>query len=348
MLNIVLRVGRKVFGRVREWALGYGGLPTRIYFALFNEGFRREMTAVSMGIKRYTSTSTDDFYLLRRNVHMLEKGLTMQPRRSEFALDYILETVLAYAALLEDDVRHWSDTAESHWCASVLADYFSVTSSVDSDYVRARSVYDDLWGRRTVMNGYGPAVHIKEPPAVGYDELADLATRRRSVRWYDGMAVPREMVDRAIVVAQESPTACNRQPYRFLVADQTETLSALVDIPMGTKGYGHQIPGLIVVIGDLSAFFDPRDRHLIYVDSCLASMGLILALESQGISSCVINWPDMPERERAIRRVIPLADHERVIMMISYGYAANDGMAPASAKAELDRVRAFFDETRRD
>ena len=161
------------------------------------------------------------------------------------------------------------------------------------------------------------------------------------MRWFSDREVAREKVDAAVSVAAEAPTACNRQPYRFAIFDNQVDVQAVAEIPMGTRGFRSQIPGIIVVIGDLSAFFDVRDRHLIYIDSCLASMGLLLALETQGISSCVINWPDMPDREQRMRELLGLAEHERVIMLIAYGYPLEDGLAPFSAKAPLSEARSY-------
>jgi nitroreductase len=110
---------------------------------------------------------------------------------------------------------------------------------------------------------------------------------------------------------------------------------------MGTSGYNHQIPGLIVIVGNLGAFFDQRDRHLIYIDGCLAAMGLIFALEAQGVNSCCINWPDLPDREAAMRNLLGLKKYERVVMLIAYGYADPSALVPFSAKRTLDDVRTF-------
>lgn len=151
----------------------------------------------------------------------------------------------------------------------------------------------------------------------------------------------RDLVDRAVEVAAESPTACNRQPYRFEIFDDPVSTAKVAAIPMGTDGYEHQLPGLIVIIGNLAAFFDRRDRHLIYVDGCLAAMGLVYALESQGVNSCCINWPDLPDREADMRRLLGMANYERVVMLIAYGYADPAALVPFSAKRPVGEIRRY-------
>src|SRR5690606_16318467 len=109
--------------------------------------------------------------------------------------------------------------------------------------------------------------------------------------------VARELIDRAIEVGIQAPSACNRQPFRFLILDEPELVARVAKIPMGTAGYAENIPALLVAIGQLRAFHSERDRHLIYIDTALALMGVQLALETLGLSSCSINWPAIPEKE---------------------------------------------------
>ena len=50
---------------------------------------------------------------------------------------------------------------------------------------------------------------VAGPAPVKYEELLDLARRRRSVRWFLQKAVPREMIDRAVAVAALTPPSVN-------------------------------------------------------------------------------------------------------------------------------------------
>ena len=133
----------------------------------------------------------------------------------------------------------------------------------------------------------GPA----EPPPVKYEELLELARRRRSVRWFLPKPVPREMIDRAIAVAALSPSACNLQPFEFRVFDDAELTQKVASIPMGTVGFRHNFPAIVVLIGKLYAWFSEPDRHLIYIDASLAAAAFLFGLEAQGLGS----WP-LPRR----------------------------------------------------
>lgn len=304
----------------------------------------RERRYVKRGIRAYKRSvgSGTDLYLLRRNVHRLEKGLTMRPVRNRFATDYIGPTVDAFRAGLAAGALQ-PGHPEFSWMHSVLSSYFAATAtSTHSAIVRARSIFSAAVAAiDEATPEFGPHQAVPLVPTVKIDDLEALATGRRSVRWFTSEPVARDIVDRAVAVAAESPTACNRQPYRFEIFDDPASTAKVAAIPMGTDGYDHQIPGLVVIIGNLAAFFDQRDRHLIYIDGCLAAMGMIYALEAQGVNSCCINWPDMPEREVEMRKLLGLKPYERVVMLVAYGYADPEALVPYSAKRMVDEIRTF-------
>lgn len=226
----------------------------------------------------------------------------MRPRREIFAFDYIEDTVRCYQRIVESDALLGQyDTDELIWAFDVLSAFFdTVPQHPKVDPLR------DLFHKlpAPTIPGHprrGPYIRqLAQTPPVKYDDLLKLAHHRRSVRWFLPKPVPREAIDRAIIVAGLSPSACNRQPYVFRVFDDPTLVTNVACLPYGAEGYNENIPTIIVVVGQLRCYFDERDRHLIYIDSSLASMGLLYALESQGLSACCINWPDVADRERTL------------------------------------------------
>ena len=66
-----------------------------VHYALFSSAFAREHQGVVDGRWKYLKDkeqARSSQFLLRRNVHRLEKGLLMRPRKPVFALDFIEET----------------------------------------------------------------------------------------------------------------------------------------------------------------------------------------------------------------------------------------------------------------
>ena len=299
-----------------------------------------------MGRRKYANMEHrlgEHRYLLRRNVHMLEKGLVMRPRRPFFAVDYIAATVRVYRDMLalSSEQPDLVDARELRWATDVLTAYFAVVGphpTID----KVRAWWNELAVPETDDRTLSPyARDLSTAPSVSLEALTQLARRRRSVRWFEDRAVPRELIDAAVAVAMESPSACNRQPFEYRIFDEPTMVQRVAAIPLGTRGFAHNIPVITVVVGKMSAFFSDRDRHLIYIDGALASMAFVLALEAAGLSSCVLNWPDVADEERRMADLLHLEPDERVVMLIGLGYPDAAAHVPASGKKSIDRFRRY-------
>lgn len=348
MIRRVLPEGLRT--RIREWRrreptaprspFAKVGLSARIAFAVL-----REAVAVYRGHLLYWRahlTNQDNHFALRRNIHRLEKGLISRPRRDVFAVQYIRDTV----ALFANEVRSGASASEIvhlTWARDVLDDFFAQAGSHPEIDV-AREEFSTV--RALVApssNGrFSPFQRSADCPELpSYEQLLALAKRRRSVRWYDRRPVPRDLVRQALEIAALSPSACNRQPFEFRIFDEPSMVRRVAQLAAGTKGFNHNFPAIAVVVGRLRAFFHEKDRHIIYIDGALASMSFLFALETLGLSSCCINWPDIPTNDRRMRQLLDLAGDERVVMLIAFGYADTTGLVPYSGKRAVESLASF-------
>lgn len=313
---------------------------------MLSRAFSREHRAVLAGRRLFqdgVSAASETSSVLRRNVHRLEKGLISRPRRSIFALDYIEETVTVYAMAVDDGSSLRGP--EVCWAHDVLAEYFSVTGS-HPDLDSLKSIFCALPEpmEKPLADRFEsrvPYVRTLSEAPVSYESMLSLAQQRRSVRWFNQKSVPRELLLRALAVATQSPSACNRQPFEFRVFDDPELVRQVARLPAGTAGYDENFPCVIVVVGRQRYYFDERDRHLIYIDGALAAMSFVLALETLGLSSCCINWPDIEEREKAAEKVLKLEADERPVMFIAVGYPDPTGLVPYSEKRTPEQLCRF-------
>ena len=321
---------------------------TSSIYLFFNRSFRREHYSVVKGKWAHLKTIKQDKaneYLLTRNIHRLEKGLIMKPRKPVFAKKYIFETVSAFEKFVKSKSIISSNKNLIIWADNVLNEYFKVVNT-DSEINKLKDVFLDL--QKNVIHFTENQENIpyertilKPEDLISYDQFMRLSLQRRSVRWFLDKKVPRSLVDKAIEASAMSPSACNRQPFEFRVFDEPELVQKIGNFPMGTTGFSDNFQTLIVVVGKLEAYFSERDRHLIYIDGSLASMTLMLALETLGLSSCPINWPDIESREKMMQKELKLSSYERPIMLIAVGYPDPKGKVPFSAKKNLDKIRKY-------
>lgn len=311
-----------------------------LYYAFFSPAFRREQQAVAAGLALHHSPADQNSKrtLLRRNIHRIEKGLLMQPRRESFALSYIVDTVNCYKECSKVDcAAEWAK--DLAWAHDILVHYFEVVQGGDQ-VERAREIFLHVDQPAEEKGGRIPYSR-RGSSRVSYDDFAHLARRRRSVRWFLQTPVPHGLIDKAVEVAGEAPTACNRQPFFYRFFDDPEALKCLRPLPRGTAGFEHNIPMLCAVIGDLSAYYGERDRHGIYVDASLSIMSFMYALETLGLSSCALNWSDIESQEKEAEEMLGLKKHERIIMFMALGFPDPQGLVAFSQKKDLRSLRSF-------
>jgi nitroreductase len=334
----------KAIAQTRIWASKEAWRAALFYW--LQGTFRREHQAILAGIVAHLDSDDGSReaqrFRLRRYTHKIEKGLCMRNRRDVFGLGFINETIKLFEELIDEEADA-TTVALCEWSKDVLNNYFEVTSDHPT-IQQARERFTAIIEKAKLQPQNSCPYKRIEAPAVeiSYSDLLVLAKRRRSVRWYLPDPVPREAIDKAITLAKFAPSACNRQPFEFRVFDEPERLKELTKIPMGiSDDAAKQCPCMIVFVGNLNAFTLERDRHLIYIDASQAAMAFQFALEVQGLSSCCINWPDIPELEERMSEALGLKDYERPVMCMTVGYPDPEGMVAFSQKKPLEEIRSY-------
>ena len=321
-----------------------------LYYLLFDRSFDRELQAVLAGRIQHiddTNKLKANYFLLVRNTHRLEKGLLMRPRRPIFGKDFITETVDSFSGIWTQE-EHIGPNPQMKWFFDVLSEYFANMDLTDPLIKAEEQRFREVVGRakdpkQLNINGKRvPYLRLDQnKSSIDFEEFYKLCKQRRSVRWFLDKPVPRELIDKAIMSANQAPSACNRQPFEFRVFDDPEMVKEVVKFPMGTKGYGHSIQVMVVIVGNLDAYFDERDRHVMYIDASLASMSMMFALETMGLSSCSINWPDMEDREQKMESFLKLEKYQRPIMCMGIGYPDPEGLVAFSEKRPINQIRKY-------
>jgi nitroreductase len=352
--------GRRVFEAVRRrwrrfaaWAdvrlcrvCARSGFLSSLYYFLFSPAFRREHQSflrARVNFRENAASPRRSNAAFRRGIHRIEKGLLMRPRRPIFALDYIQEVCEYFERICRDpSVRREYERDELCWASDVLRSYFAVTGEHPKiDPLRERFQQLTLEGGDDGLCRTPYKRDLASPSPVDFEDLHQLSLRRRSVRWFLPKPVPRELIEKAMLVAAQSPSACNRQPFVFRVFDEPKLTKQVAEVPAGTVGFAHNFPAVAVVVGQQRSYCEERDRHVIYIDGALASMSFVYALETLGLASCCINWPDIEDREREMDRLLKLAPDERPIMLIAFGYPDPEGLVAFSQKKPFAQLCRF-------
>lgn len=349
MRKILYRFKRKIFKiiikfldlqkpKIENWS-SKTALRSSFYYFVFNDSFRRQQQSVLLGKLAYEKRGEKNLIKLIRNIHRIEKGLIMPKLKPIYAKGYILETIEVYVSFYKDNLQ--SKTFE--WATDVLLKFYSVVDLNDPIVKKSYQLFIQTQNSEILKNGektpYLREDNIKS--SINFEDFNKLARQRRSIRWYKKDRVERSKLELAFQAALQSPSACNRQPFRFVVLDREDLKNEVGQIPMGATSFYENVPMFVIIIGDLSSYFDERDRNLIYLDGGLISMSFMLALETLGLSSCPINWPDIEVKERLLNEGLALKPYERCIMFMAVGYADEQGKIPYSQKKEVKEIISY-------
>ena len=175
----------------------------------------------------------------------------------------------------------------------------------------------------------------------------ELVNRRQSVRRYvPGRRIPRDVLDRCLEAARLAPSACNSQPWSFVVVDGPEAvrelaLAACTHPPYGMNRFAVDASALVAVVTEkmkLAARLGAQFRGVQYslVDVGIACEHLVLQAAEEGVGSCWLGWFN----ERAVKRRLALSRRSKVDLLICLGYPADPAPRP-KVRRVLDEIRRY-------
>lgn len=171
-----------------------------------------------------------------------------------------------------------------------------------------------------------------------FSAFKKIALARRSVREFSQKDVAFSDINKAVQLAQLSPSACNRQPCKLYVIYDEELKRKALTLQNGNRGFGHQIPVLAIIVAEGKGFFNATERHQPYVDGGLFAMSFAYGLTSQGIGSCFLNWCVASKDDKELHYILNIPISEYVISMMAIGYPADDVRVPYSVRKDITSV----------
>lgn len=290
------------------------------------------------GWKNKKPNKSKDAAALRKNYHVIEKGLSLPAPRPGFGRDLIMQVIAqldAYkCAYGYDDV--------SICAIKTLVDYkeFNVSKSKSDDHLNHK--IDSLWREveQSDCESAGGRLELSREWIVsnsreGFEEL--LRTRY-SIRNFTSETVSNKSLRAAVRMAQESPSVCNRQSVRVYSYSDKEKISEILKLQNGNRGFTEVIGSLLIVTSQLDHFFESGERNQCWIDGGLFAMTLLLALHAHGLGACALNWSVRHDIDKRLREVASIAEEDAVIFLIAVGHIPDVLNVPVSARRPLDEV----------
>ncbi|NLC48851.1 MAG: nitroreductase [Bacteroidales bacterium] len=174
-------------------------------------------------------------------------------------------------------------------------------------------------------------------------DFLELVSSRQSVRAFDPeRPVEREKLDRIIEVARLAPSACNAQPWSFVLVDDPEIKNKVADATssrvLGMNHFTKQAPVHLLLVEEkvnISSGIGGwvKKKDFAQMDLGIVAAHIVLAAQAEGLGTCIVGWFD----EDKVKELLNIPASNRVWLSIVIGY----GTQPLRKKSRKPIEKIF-------
>ena len=318
--------------------LGYLKMRYHLFLRLYNEYLFLLKTLGSFNTNDSQNKQRESIIM---QTHVIEKGLSLNEIKFGFGVPKILNLLKE----LREYNKLYNDSNTLFFSLSVIEAYiqFHKQNSQSIDY-RISDLYHELSqqciGAEQMYGGGTIQLTKKEIIDSLNSDFGTFAKKRHSLRQFTGEAVGRELIECALKIAETTPSACNRQPWRNYVFTKRENINKILDIQGGARQFKETVSAVVVITATPNAFFD-QEYHQHFVNGGLYAMNLLYAIHSQGLGAIPLNGGISKERVRQIMEMCNSEDQYELIMLIAIGQMPDDFSVAKSARIKYSYYTYF-------
>lgn len=286
-------------------------------FFLSNMIFKRQNNSEALGAN------------IMINIHRVEKGLTLKKTRILFGKWFFPKLLLD----IEKFRQKFGNVYPVNISQSSLSEYKQF--HIDNNINQNQFPLNKISITNTELSGtkdYNTVHHENS-----YNDFHDFVLRRSSVRNFSNKANLSD-IKKAVEIAMKTPSVCNRQPWGVYYFSEKQEVQSLLSYQNGNLGFREDIPGLVIITGNLKEMEFPFERHQIFIEGGLFSMSFIYALHSFGISSCCLNWCSKPWNDYKAHKVSGIPLDQEIIMFMAVGISEKDIRVTISPQKPISKV----------
>lgn len=151
----------------------------------------------------------------------------------------------------------------------------------------------------------------------------ELILKRQSDRRYAPDKVSKEDIMKCIEAARLSPSACNAQPWKFIIVDERARLNEMADAAegLGMNKFTHGVPVMVAVVLEKMNFSAKVGSLVKNKDYCMLDLGMAvehfcLQAADLGLGTCIMGWFD----EKKIASLLGVPRGKRIPLIIALGH----------------------------
>lgn len=281
---------------------------------------------------------------LLRNVHSIEKGLSLAETRYGFGYKKILEACSIAEELTKLESATYNE-AITMFADSVkmYLDFHHEHEYFDTNIEEIQKKYDCFLKSHSSTSGNLGGMNFIKNHSFSSEEkelIDSLFIYRHSVREFTGEKVDNIRLINAIKLAHHCPSACNRQGYRVHIIDK-EHFSIFENWFDGIGGFVDQIDKFILITGKQSLYRKEEEFQFIVSASVFAGY-LTLALQKENIGCCFVQRPVVFNKNwENVLTQLSIPKDEQVVCSLGIGCLKDEYKAPVSHRIDISNIVTF-------
>lgn len=155
-------------------------------------------------------------------------------------------------------------------------------------------------------------------------DFQTLIKKRQSVRKFSTTKLEEEKIIKCIEAARLSPSACNAQPWTFVVVDEPSLRLKLAEAAssVGMNKFVLDAPVIIAIILEKPNLTSKigsviKDKEYTLLDIGISANQLCLQAAECDLGSCIIGWFD----EKKVKKLLNVPRNKRIPLLIALGYS---------------------------
>jgi nitroreductase len=150
-------------------------------------------------------------------------------------------------------------------------------------------------------------------------DILDIILSRRSIRRFTPEPVDRETLIRLLKAAMAAPTACNSQPWEFIVVTEQETLDLIRSKFLFAR---YNAPAVIVICGNTRIANNTVAREHWVQDCSAATENILIAAAGMGLGAVWIGVYPYPSKIKPVVEVLGIPESTIPLSMVLVGHPA--------------------------
>ena len=176
-------------------------------------------------------------------------------------------------------------------------------------------------------------------------DFLELVSSRQSSRAFDSeRLVEKEKLERIVETARLAPSACNAQPWSFVVVDDPELKNQVADATssrvLGMNHFTKQAPVHLLLVEEkvnvssgIGGWIKKKDYA--QMDLGIVAAHIVLAAQAEGLGTCIVGWFD----EDKVKELLHIPSSKRVWLDIVIGYSSQP--LRKKSRKPMDKVLSF-------